>query len=286
MQNPPNICFASPANYDVTLQVSDGFCTSTQSSPSYIHVIDCSVAPHASFISCDTVICGNMCVDFVSLSTNAQSWQWSFPGGMPSSSPMEQPSNVCYNAPGSYDVSLIVTNPAGIDTFTMTNFIQVGPGTPAPVVTQNGNTLTSTPAVQYQWYLNNVAISGATSQQHLAMLSGNYFVTITDAGGCTASSVPMHVSLVGIEEESPAISFSVYPNPFNDRLTITLSSDHSVTVVLKFFDSIGRQIFSEERRINGAGQVFDYSLPGFANGVYFLQCEAGGKRWTRPIIKN
>jgi PKD repeat protein len=52
-------------------------------------------------------------------------WQWSFPGGNPSSSTLREPA-VLYSAPGSYSVTLIVTDAYGSDGQTLNNFITVG----------------------------------------------------------------------------------------------------------------------------------------------------------------
>src|SRR5205085_5092401 len=69
-QNPNGVCYGGPGNYDVTLTGSDGFCTATQTQTAYIHVVDCSTAPHSSFISSDTAFCSSRCIDFVDLSSN------------------------------------------------------------------------------------------------------------------------------------------------------------------------------------------------------------------------
>ena len=54
-------------------------------------------------------------------------WQWSFPGGIPSSSALREPA-VIYTATGSYSVTLTVTDAYGSDTQTLNNFITVGNG--------------------------------------------------------------------------------------------------------------------------------------------------------------
>jgi PKD repeat protein len=58
-------------------------------------------------------------------SDNATTFAWSFPGGSPDTSSLENPT-VVYNAPGQYDVTLIASNSAGTDTVTFVNYIQVG----------------------------------------------------------------------------------------------------------------------------------------------------------------
>ncbi|TAL63356.1 MAG: hypothetical protein EPN85_00235 [Bacteroidetes bacterium] len=61
--------------------------------------------------------CAPVCVNYTNLSTSTDgtinNWQWSFPGGTPTSSVANDPQNICYYTPGSYNVSLIVTTNYG-----------------------------------------------------------------------------------------------------------------------------------------------------------------------------
>lgn len=48
----------------------------------------------------------------------------------------------------------------------------------------------------YVWYLNGLAISGASSFNYLANSSGSYFVKVTDAAGCSNTSAAINVTQV------------------------------------------------------------------------------------------
>ena len=61
-------------------------------------------------------------VDHSAVTNNGTSWEWSFPGGNPSSSTIEKPV-VSYNTPGIYEVSLTVTDAHGVSSQTITDFI-------------------------------------------------------------------------------------------------------------------------------------------------------------------
>lgn len=54
------------------------------------------------------------------------SWQWSFPGGTPASSTLQNPQNIVYGNPGNYDVTLTVGNGSSTDTKTINGYISVG----------------------------------------------------------------------------------------------------------------------------------------------------------------
>jgi len=71
------------------------------------------------------VDCKNEFVNYVDhsvLSSDNATWQWSFPGGTPSTSNVQHPV-VQYTSPGTYDVSLTVTDDYGTDSQSYTTFI-------------------------------------------------------------------------------------------------------------------------------------------------------------------
>jgi PKD repeat protein len=72
--------------------------------------------PVANFSKPDSG-CAPICVNYNDLSTSTDgtinSWQWTFPGGTPQTSSSATPQNICYNTPGSYSVSLIVSTTFG-----------------------------------------------------------------------------------------------------------------------------------------------------------------------------
>jgi len=88
------------------------------------------VEPIADFSANRTTIEATESVSFTDQSLFApDSWSWSFPGGNPSSSNQQNPT-VTYDTPGTYDVTLSVSNEAGNDTETKTGYITVTPNIP------------------------------------------------------------------------------------------------------------------------------------------------------------
>ncbi|MEJ2594877.1 MAG: PKD domain-containing protein [bacterium] len=80
---------------------------------------------NADFEASEETVCTGSTVDFTDLSVGLiDSWEWSFPGGTPSSSDEQNPS-VTYNTPGIYDVELTVTDIFGNDTELKVDFITV-----------------------------------------------------------------------------------------------------------------------------------------------------------------
>ncbi|MBE0572509.1 MAG: PQQ-binding-like beta-propeller repeat protein [Ignavibacteriaceae bacterium] len=82
--------------------------------------------PVADFKADSTQIFNGSDVSFSDQSSfQPTAWQWSFPGGIPSSSTDQNPENIFYNSPGIYEVSLIATNALGSDTLVKSCYIEV-----------------------------------------------------------------------------------------------------------------------------------------------------------------
>lgn len=73
-------------------------------------------------------------INFHDLSQGIPSgWNWTFAGGNPASSSLQNPANITYNTEGTYSVTLVASNLFGTNTITRTGYITVT-NTPSPVV--------------------------------------------------------------------------------------------------------------------------------------------------------
>ncbi|MCX7743580.1 MAG: PKD domain-containing protein [Flavobacteriales bacterium] len=147
-----------------------------------------AVAPNASFVPSSTSICQGESVTFTANPQSFTSFSWAINGGTPSSSSSVSPT-ATFNSPGTYTVTLTVTNTLG--STSSTTIITVNPLPSTPVITQSGTTLSTGSYAGYQWYLNGNLISGATNQTYNAdTVAGNYSVVVSNSFGCTATSSP------------------------------------------------------------------------------------------------
>ena len=95
-------------------------------------------APVAAFSGSPISITEGQTVTFTDQSTNTPtSWSWSFPGGNPATSTAKNPV-ITYSIPGTYNVSLTVSNSGGTDELTKTAYIGVIP-IELPVAAFTGN---------------------------------------------------------------------------------------------------------------------------------------------------
>lgn len=80
----------------------------------------------ADFSSDKTTVRVGESVNFTDLSTGSPtSWTWTFSGGTPATSILQNPVNIIYSSTGSYPVTLIVSNGTTSDTLTKNSYITV-----------------------------------------------------------------------------------------------------------------------------------------------------------------
>ncbi|MCY7409124.1 MAG: hypothetical protein LH473_02535 [Chitinophagales bacterium] len=193
--------------------------------------------------SSDTSLCQKDCILFNNLTYySAVSWQWLFPGGTPSNSTQKDPL-VCYNTPGLFDVTLIAFYGGKYDTLTKANFITVNATPITPVITQLNDTLICSVATSYQWYLNQLTISGATDQTYATTQQGNYSVEIKDENGCSSFSENFEVNVI---TPLTVTQFQIFPNPTGDFLNVNFLSQIYSTLELKISNPLGQLLLQSE----------------------------------------
>lgn len=242
------------------------------------------VVPVVNFTSNIQQFCEESCVQFSDLSTNNPvSWQWYFPGAIPSSSTQQNPL-VCYTQPGSYDVTLVACNSNGCDSLTIPGFIQVNPNPPAPVLTINGDTICATfnPNYTYQWYYNiSTLIPGATNYCYIVVFPGNYHVIVTDPTGCQNSSDTVVVT--GINELSQLFnSFSLVSNPSQSSITVEVNHFKGHELKLEIINAEGKLVFN--RMVSPDNFLIKFKTPELSGGIYSVQLSDGKNKAIKKAV--
>ncbi len=240
--------------------------------------------PQSGFLASDSVVCQKFCLSYTDASINdPTSWLWTFEGGNPSTSTEQNPSQICYNIPGVYDVTLISTNASGSDTLELDNFMTVSATPAAPTITQVGYTLTSSASSTYQWQLNSIDIPGATNQSYTILESGYYTVVITDAPGCFSYNT-VYVLITGIENIFNGNEISISPNPSNGNFTIEFSDENiSDDVAIEVMNALGQKIYLWKGNISSANKK-EIQLSNLAAGVYFISISSSDFRNTQKLL--
>ena len=156
-----------------------------------ISCISAPVAPVASFSTASYTVCSGSCISFSDLSTNSpNAWNWQFQGSAVSSSTLQNPTNICYNSPGTYTVSLTATNGSGSSTATNTITVLASPVlsiTPSSTTICQGQsaTLTASGASSYTWSTGATTASISVTPFNTT----SYTVTGSNGNGCQTSTV-------------------------------------------------------------------------------------------------
>ncbi len=258
--------------------VSSTFCSTSDSI--HLTLVQCNLAI-ANFTASQTIICENGCINFTDLSSYAASWEWSFPGSNTPSSTDQNPTNICYSTPGTYEVELIVTNAYGRNGLTQTNYITVLPNPSTPFVIVNGFWLSSSVATAgYQWYFNNIIIPGATLQSYSATQDGFYYVELNNGSGCTSVSDSVYVNVTGINTVGTNSEINVSPNPSKDHFMISNIPDGFSGY--EMYDMTGKKVLLEDSTpASGKLTVFIQNLE---NGIYFLKINAVSGTTEKKVV--
>ena len=146
---------------------------------------------------------------------------------------------------------------------------------PVPVISQAGPVLsTAGTFVTYQWLMGGVPVNGANSAQFTATANGNYAVTVTDANGCSGTSVSVDVTGIAIDKGATE-TVSLYPNPVRDILTIEAGNGKNAAV--EIVDAAGRVLMTV------SGNRADVS--GLAPGIYLVRITTTAGTAARSFIK-
>jgi hypothetical protein len=87
--------------------------------------------------------------------------------------------------------------------------------------------------------------------------------------------------LTALEKPEAALSFAVYPNPTNGRLTISLPEGNSYNRI-RLMNTAGQELFSIDPH---SGLVHELSLEALPTGIYLVQAQHETQLITQKIVK-
>ncbi|MBK7213176.1 MAG: PKD domain-containing protein [Bacteroidales bacterium] len=207
---------------------------------------------NASFVASNTSVCTGGGVTFTSTSSGPPtSWNWSFPGGTPSTFSGQTPPSITYNTPGSYSVQLIVGDGVTTDTSLVANYITVADvfanftAAPATVVVTNSVTFTDASTCSPTSWL--WSFPGGTPSSYSGQVPppvfyntvGTYDVSLTVTKGAS-SDVETRTGYINvIPPEFPMVSGSVTTctGNFYDPGGATGSYNNSLNITETFYPS-------------------------------------------------
>ncbi len=171
-------------------------------------------------------------VKFQNTSTSsAQTFEWTFPGGNPSSSTDKEPT-VTYNSVGQYDVKLVARSAAEADSITQTKFITVGEGPTA----EFQNSITgfvaffsdlSKNATNYYWDFGDGKSSTLASPNHNYGVEGEFTVRLITENECGIDTFEKQIAIYLI----PKVNFTSGTLKGCGPLTVQFTDQSSIDVL-------------------------------------------------------
>lgn len=135
--------------------------------------------------------------------------------------------------------------------------------------------------VNFQWLKDTEPIAGANRAEFEIKQSGTYRLQIEKLG-CMAVSEPIRIVVENILSEEPAanLQVKVFPNPFNESISIELPAWVNKGTEVKLTDIAGKPVKSWK-----IDSKHDLSLSHLPDGVYLLSFEINKKRIVQKIVK-
>ncbi|OBX22068.1 MULTISPECIES: T9SS type A sorting domain-containing protein [Bizionia] len=142
----------------------------------------------------------------------------------------------------------------------------------------------------YQWFKDDVLISGANSSSYTIVNaqgidSGVYSCEITNADVpgfiITRSGITVDVGgTLSLDDTSLGTMVNMYPNPADTFITMILP-EVNMEVSLIIYDMLGKRI--HESQISNSNTKLDIS--DFQSGIYLMHFKIGGKTRIKKLIK-
>ncbi|MFQ3575328.1 MAG: T9SS type A sorting domain-containing protein [Cytophagales bacterium] len=173
-----------------------------------------------------------------------------------------------------------------------------------PTISASGspvNTLTTNPAVSYQWFANNRLIAGQTAQNYSVRYNGSYHVLVTYANGCKATSTVFVVNesdYIDITRSGALITdntiyfghetrkLSIIPNAIKESETANIQF-HTQSEWAKYtvYNADGKTIFEGNFSDDLLLKTASFNTGGLKSGTYFVKAfDSKGTQLEKLII--
>lgn len=141
------------------------------------------------------------------------------------------------------------------------------------------------------WTTNNLNLNATKTGLSLTNNQKYYIMVkaINNAGLVSDSVVSdgvIYLMPTGLNETTTLNEFSIYPNPTNDKATISLVSNSNEKLNYVLYDALGKQIEYKVLFINSGINTLEINIKHLqlSKGVYFIKLNSGEKEITRKLV--
>lgn len=271
-----NITVMTSGTYAVTYTDGNG-CSATSSSTT----VSSSAAPAPTVqVTGATALCPGETVTLTASPSDTYLWS---PGGQTTQS-------IVVNAAGAYFVTVTNADPCnGTGSSTPTTVTALTAPTAAFNYSWTNTvvdfTNSSAGGTVYAWDFGDLSSSSAQNPSHL-FSPGTYTVTliVTNASGCSDTTTSVVQFAVGVEEETEFSSMTLYPNPANETLNMSINLNTGADVNVVAFDMSGKIMVNENHDMAAGSNNLQYNVSEWSNGIYFFQVTTGDVTNTVRVV--
>ncbi len=288
----------SPGDYRMRIRMTYSTAPTPCGSASYGEIEDYTVKVGGAilipnFTANTNEICINNEVQFTDNSQgNITSWSWSFPGGNPSSSTLQNPA-ISYDAAGNFDVSLTVSDGLTSQTISQPGFITVFD---LPLVT-----FAQIPDMCLNWpqqeltqgfpvggvYSGTGVLNGWFYPGNAGVGTHDLTYSYVDENGCenNATQTVYVDECTGIEALSQNNAYIVYPNPSIGKVFITAANSSENNFKVKLATTLGEILYQENHLSQSQNETFVLDIPDLKPGIYILTISGKQTQVVKLIIR-
>ncbi len=266
----PTYAYPASGNYTIKQLVTSNFgCTDSSLRPVSIKPnFNITISPVGSTTFCD----GDSVVLNATTQGSNVSWYRS------TTSIGNGTSYVAYQS-GSYQA--LTSNNGCSDTSTSISVVN-NPLPATPSISRNGNILSTNATGTIQWYFNGNIISGATSTTVNINQNGLYYVVVSNAAGCSSTSLTLQVTGVGVRENLVG-NLSMYPNPTSGAVTVLLPTTITKDVRIQVLDLQGKVCLSAV--VTPGMKQISLNLDDIKSGMYLISFQTSEQVHLGKLIK-
>ncbi|MBO7492111.1 MAG: C10 family peptidase [Bacteroidales bacterium] len=142
---------------------------------------------------------------------------------------------------------------------------------------------TSAPVLYRHFDINNAA--SLATDYYFLNASKLYvrFASDNDQEG-TGFELNYHTSQTGVEHFDNNMEVSVYPNPANTYVNVSVTADEAQTIYATIVDMAGKTVATDQFSYNGGEQVFQIQTNNLSEGIYFLNLKSQNGQRTQKLI--
>ncbi len=260
----------------------------TAAEPAFYNVNVSTLPASAGSITGTPVVCegSHNIVYSVPAIVNASTYNWSVPAGATIVSGSNSNTISVDFTVGTSSGNVIVNgvNDCGSGANSPDYTVVVNPIPSTPLISLLGYTLVSSANTGNQWYLDGVAIAGATAKEHFAVNTGNYTVVVTLDGCSSATSNTILVLEVSINEPIVDNTFEIYPNPCNGVVTIKVQSVQNQDCTVEIYNSLGSLIVTKDDILSDGSLINHIDLTAVPSGTYVVVLRNGDNSMKRKVL--